>query len=102
MAEILGLAAVVAVAFGVGEDAVALGTTLGLADGVAVTVTGEAVVAARGLDLGCCALSDTTPIRNMESASNKLRVRVDLGRSLIRWLMVALLGHVKIVTKPAK
>lgn len=88
-----GLPAVVAVAFGVGEDAVALGTTLGLADGVAVT--GEVVATARGLDPGCCALTETPPIRKMETASNKLRVRVDLGRSLIRWAMVALLGQVK-------
>ena len=91
----LGLGVVVAVGFGVGEDAVALGTTLGLAKGVAVTVTGEAVATARGLDPGCCALSDSTPIRNMESASNKLRVRVDLGRSLIKWPIVALLRQVK-------
>lgn len=96
LAGIFGVAAVVAVAFGVGEDVVALGTTLGLADGVTVTVTGGAVAAARGLELGCCALSDTTPIRNMESASNKLRVRGDLGRSLIRWPMVALLGQSKL------
>lgn len=37
LAGILGVTAVVAVAIGVGEDAVALGTTLGLADGVGVT-----------------------------------------------------------------
>lgn len=89
LAGILGVTAVVAVAFGVGEDAVALGTTLGLTDGVGVT--DGAVGAAPGLDLGCCALSDATPIRDMESASNKLRVRVVLGRSLIRWPIVALL-----------
>ena len=86
------MAGVVA-ALGVGEDTVALGTALGVAEGVGVT--GEAVAAERGVELGCCAQIGITPISNMESASNKLRVRMHPGRSLIRWPMVALLGQLK-------
>ena len=92
-----GLAVFVAAAVGLGEAAVALavGTALGLAEGVAVA--GEGVAAGRGVDLarcgldpGRCAQTGATPITRMESASNELRVRVDLGRSRNGWPIVSL------------